>query len=153
MKKLASALSMLALCCAANAATVTANFNVTVIFTPACSVGTVTDVNFGTYVAFTAAVNANGGFSLNCSRGVAATGTFAYDGAGLNGLIPNANLRYTLAAPTATAVAGATAATTTQNGTPETVNVVIPGTLPSQAGNVARTPAGDSDARSVTVTF
>ncbi len=157
MKKLSLALAVLAACASSHAATQSAGFTVTVNFTPACTVGTVTNVDFGTYTAFAAAVTAPttaGAVPLTCSRGVGSA-TYAFDAAGGSnfGLIPTANLNYTLSStPTRTPGLVATAVLN-GIGSADTVNIAIAGTIPQQAGANVTAQAYTDTTRSVTITF
>ena len=140
MKKLAIVLviaSSLAVPLGAQAATVNAPFNVSVAFTPVCTVNAAASVIAFTYTAFAVAttVPVAAPISLNCTRGIGATATAAFDGGVAAGLIGATNLVYTLSAPVRTAVAGAAAtAVPVSVGGPDVVTFNFGGTLAVQAG-------------------
>ncbi len=165
MKKLSLALAALALCGAANAAVVNANFAVTVNFTSACQVSTSnpTTLAFPAYTAFGAAVNLTAAtFSFECSRGAGAAATFALGGgAGSTSTVANtgyfstAGLNYFLTISTKTNTPGnAATAANGAVGTADVVSVDIGGTIPQQAGITnSAVAAVDTDNRVLTITF
>ena len=165
MKKLSLALAALALCGAANAATIPSNFAVTVAFTPTCvaSTSNPTSIAFPAYTAFGTAVNLpQATFAFDCSRGTLAIATLAIAGGvsststtAATGYFSNAGLNYflTLGTPSAT---GGTAATAANGaiGTAQTISVTVDGIIPQQAGNAnGTTPVNDTDNRVLTITF
>jgi spore coat protein U-like protein len=155
MKKLAFALAALALCGAANAATATGPFAVTVNFTSACQATTpAPTLAFGAYTAFGAAATASATIAFECSRGTSATAVSVSNGAA-NGLFTTANLQYTLTLPaTPIASSGGTAATAAAIGTADTLSITVNGTLPQQAGaSNSGTATTDTDNRTITITF
>ena len=163
MKKLSTALAAaaLVLCGAAQAqSTVTSPFTVTVTLTQKCVADAANGtpvIAFGTYVAFGPAISnvaASGGIKFNCTRGLTpVSASFDAAGGGTNGLIPVANLQYTLALTGPTAGTGV-AATTTTIGTPDSYAYTFTGTLPAgQAGNTAGNAIVSTDNRTLVLTF
>lgn len=165
MKKLAliaALASAIVVPLSANAATVPAAFNVTVAFTPSCTVVASANAIAFTYTAFGAAqtVAVNNPIVLNCSRGIGALATAGYgEGGAASGLIGTSNLRYTLSAPAKTNTAGtpATGVAAGIIGTADSVSFTFSGTLPQQAGGgVTVNPSpviNATDARTLVVTF
>lgn len=164
MKKLAlcaAFASVIALPMGANAATAAAPFNVTVAFTPSCTVTASVNTIAFTYTAFAAVVGpitVSAPIVLTCSRGIGAVATAAYgEGGAASGLIGATNLRYTLTAPVKTNTAGtaATGITGGTVGTPDSLSFTFTGTLPVQAGaGTAAAPViNATDARTLVVTF
>ena len=165
MKKLSLALAALALCGAANAAVVNANFAVTVNFTSACQVSATnpTTLAFPAYTAFGTAVSLTPAtFSFECSRGAGAVATFAMGGGvGSSSTVANtgyfstAGLNYFLTISASTNAPG-TAATAANNaiGGPDVVSVNVGGTIPQQAGITnSAIAAVDTDNRVLIITF
>ena len=164
MKKLAliaALASAVALPMGANAATVAAPFNVTVAFTPSCTVTASVNTIAFTYTAFAAAagpVTISAPIVLTCSRGIGALATAAYgEGGAASGLIGVTNLRYTLSVPVKTNSVGtpATGITGGNVGTADSVSYSFTGSLPVQAGaGTAAAPViNATDARTLVVTF
>ena len=123
-----------------NAAAINAPFNVSVAFTPVCTVNAAVSVIAFTYTAFAVAttVPLAAPITLNCTRGIGATATAAFDGGVAAGLIGATNLVYTLSAPVRTAAAGAPAtAAPVFVGGPDVVTFNFGGTLTPQAGGGA----------------
>lgn len=163
MKKLAliaALASVVAMPMAANAGTATGNFTVSVAFTPSCTVATSASSIFFTYTAFAAApatVPVSAPIVLTCSRGIGNVATSAYGENGAFGVIPTANLRYTLSTPVKTFAPG-TPATGTPGGdigTPDSLSFNFSGTLLQQPGaGTSGVPAPTAtDARTFIVSF
>ena len=93
----------------ANAGTTTGTFNVNITLTTACTLATITDIDFA-YTSFQvgAAAGSGGGFNVTCTNGVPYT--FALDNASVTDAA--VNLAYTLTLPTPTAGTGASQAYT-----------------------------------------
>jgi hypothetical protein len=145
---------------AANAATVSGPFNVTVAFTPSCTVTVAARAIAFTYTAFAAApaaVAVSAPVVLTCSRGIGAVATAGYgEGGEAAGLIGASNLRYTLSAPAKTNTPGTAATGTVAGnvGTPDSVSFTFTGTLPQQAGaGASDVVVNATDARTLVVTF
>jgi hypothetical protein len=169
MKKLVSfsamAIAALAVCGAAQAQTaVNSTFTVTATLVSKCeATNTATGViAFGTYTAFqTTAVGpiaVSPALTFRCTRGIAApTAAFDAAGGGQTGVIPSANLRYTLSAPVGTKSTTGTAATigtTGTIGTPDVYSFAFDGTLlADQAGNNAGNNVVSTDTRTLIVTY
>lgn len=168
MKKLLMSASMAALFGAmvppAQAATVSGNFNVTVTLTSVCTMATIGDLAFGTYVAFQAAAKTATATTatLTCTRGL--TGVTAnFDttaGIGATGATAAANavgagvisgLQYDITATAGTVVAG-TAASSTSIGTADSRPYSITGNM--QALQAGTTSTGvQTQLRTLTVTY
>ncbi|HUP29717.1 MAG TPA: spore coat protein U domain-containing protein [Usitatibacter sp.] len=161
MKKiLASTVAAIAILApAANAATTSNSFNVSVSLTSQCSASNsgTTTVDFGTYTAFQIAAQGSTSVNLNfnCTRGFAPT-SVAFDvvngtAAGVGVL---AGLQYTLTAGAPSTVGG-TAATTATIGTGDAVTYAVSGSMPAaQAGTCAAASCGPtSHVRTLIVTF
>lgn len=144
---------------AAQAATTSNNFNVSVSLTSVCEAtnsGTQT-VDFGTYTAFQVAAQPSTSVNLTfrCTRGFAPT-SVAFDT--VNGLATGEGvlqgLQYTLTAGAPSTVAG-TAATTASIGTGDAVTYAVSGSMPaSQAGTCATASCGPtSHVRTLIVTY
>jgi spore coat protein U-like protein len=144
---------------AAQAATTSNNFNVSVTLTSQCAAtnsGTTT-VAFGTYTAFQAAAQASSSVNLTfqCTRGFAPI-SVAFDV--VNGTAAGVGvlqgLQYTLTAGAPSTVAG-TAATTATIGTGDVRTYAVSGTMPAgQAGTCAVASCGPtSHVRTLIVTF
>ncbi|HUL56309.1 MAG TPA: spore coat protein U domain-containing protein [Usitatibacter sp.] len=144
---------------AANAATTSNNFNVSVTLTSQCAAtnsGTTT-VSFGTYTAFQAAAATSTSVNLTfqCTRGFspvsAAFDTVNGTAAGV-GVVQGLQYTLTAAAPTTTA---GTAATTATIGTGDIKTYAVSGTMPAgQAGQCAASSCGPTSiTRTLIVTF
>jgi spore coat protein U-like protein len=146
---------------AAQAATTSNNFNVSVTLTSQCAAtnsGTTT-VAFGTYTAFQAAAQPSSSVNLTfqCTRGFSPI-SVAFDV--VNGTAAGVGvlqgLQYTLTAGAPSTVAG-TAATTATIGTGDVKTYAVSGTMPAgQAGTCAVASCGTSEAshvRTLVVTF
>jgi hypothetical protein len=165
MKKLtlgtAIAIAALTLCGAAQAVDVVTTFNVTATLTSKCeatSTGTPV-IAFGAYTAFqTTAVGpvpVTPALTFRCTRGMPQP-TAAFDGAGAVGVIPGANLHYTLSAPVGNKSTTGAAATTAAAdiGTPDVYSYKFDGTLlANQAGNNAGNAVTSTDIRTLTITY
>lgn len=146
MKKLlvsaAVAVSLVSMVPAAQAATATSPFNVTVALTAACEVTSVTDVAF-TYSSFQpgAAVATPGVIDLRCTNTLAYTLSLdAVAGTVLG-------LNYTLALPSAAGVG---------TGLSNTTHTITGGMVSGQSGTCSATPpatCAGNDIRTLTVTF
>ena len=150
---------------AAQAATVAGNFNVTVTLTSVCTMAAITDLAFGTYVAFGAAVIATPTNAvLTCTRGltgvnanfdttpaIGSTGAAAAINAVGAGVI--SGLNYTMAATRALTAAG-TAADAATIGTAATWTYAISGNMPAgQAGTCTGPSCAGTQLRTLTVTY
>lgn len=152
---------------ASQAATVSQPFNVTVTLTSVCTMATIGNLAFGTYVAFqgTAQTATPTTATLTCTRGLtgvtanfdtaapgstAATAATNAVGAGVI-----AGLEYNITAtPGGTGTAAGTAATASSIGTAATMVYDIAGTMPSgQAGTCTTTSCTATQARTLTVTY
>jgi hypothetical protein len=156
--KITWALTLLAACGVAQAQSVGANFNVKVTLTAKCEATNsgAAEIQFGTYIAFqTAAKTAiavTNAPTFRCTRNLAITNA-AFTG-GLTGVIPDANLQYTLSAPTGTKTTTGTGANTVQIGTPDIWTYNFTGSMPAgQAGNVLGNAAEKVDLRELVITF
>ncbi len=132
---------------AAQAATVSGNFNVTVTLTSVCTIGAITDLAFGTYTAFQpgAQVATPTSATLSCTRGLTGvTANFDTAAPGSTAAAAAANavgagviqgLQYNITA-TPGAVTAGTAATAASIGTADTRPYAITGSMPAlQAGD------------------
>jgi hypothetical protein len=166
MKKLISigaiAIASLAVCGAVQAqTTVNSNFTVTATLVSKCeATNNATGViAFGTYTAFQTTdigpIAVSPAITFRCTRAITApTAAFDAAGGGQNGLIPGANLRYTLSAPVGTKSTTGTAATTAAIGTPDVYSFAFDGTLlANQAGNNAGNNVVSTDTRTLIVTY
>ncbi len=159
------AASTIATLAPAQAATpVSANFNVTVTLTSKCTMGTISDLAFGTYTAFqaTAATATATTATLTCTRGltgvtanfdtsagIGSTGAAAAATATGAGVI--AGLQYNITATPGTTTAG-TAATASSIGTADSVPYSITGSM--AAGQAGTGPAGAAtQVRTLTVNY
>ena len=148
----------------AQAATVAGNFNVTVTLTSRCTIAAITDLAFGTYVAFqgTAQTATPVTATLTCSRGMAPAGiTAAFDTAAPGSTAASAaanavgagvlaGLQYDITATPGTVASGA-AATASSIGTADSRPFTISGTMPAgQAGDVL---ASSTQVRTLTITY
>ena len=153
---------------ATQAATVSQPFNVTVTLTSVCTMATIGNLAFGTYVAFqgTAQTATPTTATLTCTRGltgvtanfdttaaIGSTGAAAATNAVGAGVI--AGLEYNITAtPGGTGTAAGTAATASSIGTAATMVYDIAGTMPSgQAGTCTTTSCTATQARTLTVTY
>jgi hypothetical protein len=167
MKKLtlgtAIAIAALTLCGAAHAVDVVTTFNVTATLTSKCeatSTGTPV-IAFGAYTAFqTTAIGpvaVTPALTFRCTRGMPQpTAAFDAAGGGAKGVIPGANLHYTLSAPVGTKSTTGAAATTAAAdiGTPDVYSYNFGGTLlADQAGNNAGNAVTSTDIRTLTITY
>ena len=144
---------------AANAATTSNNFQVSVSLTSQCQASNsgTTTVSFGTYTAFQASAQTGTPVNLtfNCTRTFSPT-SVAFDT--VNGLATGEGvlqgLQYTLAAGLPTSAAGL-AATTASIGTADVKTYNITGSMPaSQAGTCATASCGPTaHTRTLVVTF
>ena len=159
MKKLALIAAVVTSIClpmSVSAQSVNGQFNVSVRFTPVCTVTSATpDIQF-TYTAFGASqTSASTSIALQCSRGFGASSVAAFDTANpAEGLIGTSNLRYTLSTITKTAGTPGNAAAVGSNGTADTPSFAFTATLPQQAGsNVSSAGTAVSVTRNLVVTF
>lgn len=146
---------------AAQAATVSGNFNVTVNLTSVCTMGAVGDLAFGTYTAFqgSAKTATPTSATLTCTRGLTGvqaqfdTGADASDsglGTNASGAGVVGGLNYTIAA-TAGAVVPGSAATTSSIGTADSRPYSITGSMPAnQAGDVTK---ATTQVRTLTISY
>jgi hypothetical protein len=165
MKKLtlntAIAIAALTLCGAAQAVDVLTTFNVTATLTSKCEATTTGTpvIAFGAYTAFQTTdvgpVAVTPALTFRCTRNMPQpTAAFDAAGGGANGLIPGANLRYTLSAPVGTKSTTGTAATTAAIGTPDVYSYNFGGTLlANQAGDNAGNAVVSTDIRTLTITY
>ncbi len=176
MKKLLLSASILAMFAApaANAATVTANFNVTASLASVCTNTTVGTpaVDFGLFTAFTGPANAapTAALTFSCTRGLTAptmaldtangtstaTGTVGGAAATGDGVLPGIELNYHLSvsgSKTTTGTAPTTAAGST--GTADIYTFTVTGSMPNnQAGTCATATCGAvSQGRVLTITY
>lgn len=138
-------------------ATASVSADVSVTFTAKCQIASGSSatvaIDFGTYTAFGANVTApTKTATYECSRGMGAAPTFTWDanpdGATVQGTVKG--LRYQLTASTALATGGAGAApdlVAKTNGTPDTYDIKIDGTLYGGAGD----PTGSATASNTLV--
>ena len=145
---------------AAQAATTSNNFNVSVTLTSMCEVtnNATTTLSFGTYIAFQAGAQSSVApvsLAFRCTRGFAPVST-AFDivngtAAGVGVL---QGLQYSLTTGAAVTVGG-TAATTATIGTGDAVTYSVSGSMPAlQAGACAAASCGPtSHVRTLIVTF
>lgn len=156
--KTAWTLTVLVACGTAQAQSVGANFNVKVTLTAKCEATNsgAAEIQFGTYTAFQTAaktaIAATNAPTFRCTRNLAITNA-AFTG-GLTGVIPDANLQYTLSAPTGTKTTTGAAADTTQIGTADVWTYNFAGSMPAgQAGNVLGNAVEKVDVRELVITF
>jgi hypothetical protein len=156
--KIALAMAVLAGCGAVQAQTVGANFNVKVTLTAKCEATNSgsAEIQFGTYIAFQTAaktaVAATNAPTFRCTRNLAITNA-AFTG-GLTGVIPDANLQYTLSAPVGTKTTTGASADTAQIGTADVWTYNFAGSMPAgQAGNVLGNAVEKVDVRELVITF
>lgn len=151
---------------AAQAATVAGNFNVTVTLTSVCTMATIGDLAFGTYVAFqaTAKTATATTATLTCTRGLAgvianfdttagigSTGAAAATNAVGAGVI--SGLQYDITATAGVVVAG-TAASSVSIGTADSRPYSITGSMPAlQPGTCTTTSCAATQLRTLTVTY
>ncbi|HLX24891.1 MAG TPA: hypothetical protein VKR38_16200 [Usitatibacter sp.] len=144
---------------AAQAATTSNNFNVSVTLTSQCAAtnsGTTT-VSFGTYTAFqaTAATSNSVNLTFQCTRGFSpVSAAFDIVNGTAAGVGVVQGLQYTLTAGAPTTTAG-TAATTATIGTGDIKTYAVSGTMPAgQAGQCAAASCGPTtQLRTLIVTF
>jgi spore coat protein U-like protein len=161
---LAGVASMLASVPAAQAAVVAGNFNVTVTLTSVCTMATITDLAFGAYTAFGAAVIATPTTAtLTCTRGltgvlaafdtsvgIGSTGAAAATNADGAGVL--AGLEYSILATAGSPSAG-TAASAAIPGTADTRSYVISGNMPAGQAGTFTTVAAAPQVRTLTITY
>jgi hypothetical protein len=155
--------SALAFVPVAQAASVGGNFNVTVSLTSVCTMGTVSDLAFGTYTAYQAGVQTAvpTTATLSCTRGltgftaafdtVAAGSTAASASINAVGAGVLAGLQYDITA-TPGAVTAGTAATASSIGTSESHAYTISGSMPSSQAGVLSAGV-QTQVRTLTITY